>query len=84
MISATGESIISDIHVARAIGAIIDSAEGDAAMTMIESDSDVVPLEYKINFLRPASRWSKAARGGNALRSNKLSSLPFRRLLANR
>ena len=53
-------------------------------MTMIESDSDVVPLEYKINFLRPASRWSKAARGGNALRSNKLSSLPFRRLLANR
>ncbi len=53
-------------------------------MTMIESDSDVVPLEYKINFLRPASRWSKAARGGKALRSNKVSSLPFGRLLANR
>lgn len=37
-----------------AIGALADTAGGYAAMTMVSDDRDVVTLEYKINFLRPA------------------------------
>lgn len=38
-----------------AIGALADSAGGYAAMTMIADGADVLTLEYKINFLRPAA-----------------------------
>ncbi|MBB5687499.1 PaaI family thioesterase [Sphingobium boeckii] len=37
-----------------AIGALADTAGGYAAMTMVRDDQEVVTLEYKINFLRPA------------------------------
>lgn len=38
-----------------AIGAVADSAGGYAAMTRLPEAGDVVTLEYKINFLRPAA-----------------------------
>ena len=38
-----------------AIGALADTAGGYAAMTMVPDQADVLTLEYKINFLRPAS-----------------------------
>ncbi len=37
-----------------AVGALADSAGGYAAMTIVPDGSDVLTLEYKINFLRPA------------------------------
>jgi uncharacterized protein (TIGR00369 family) len=36
------------------IGAIGDNAGGFAAMTLMPADSEVLTVEYKINFLRPA------------------------------
>ncbi len=38
-----------------AIGAIADTAGGYAALTRMPMGSEVVTLEYKINFLRPAA-----------------------------
>jgi uncharacterized protein (TIGR00369 family) len=38
-----------------AIGALADTAGGYAAMTLMQDGADVLTLEYKINFLRPAS-----------------------------
>lgn len=38
-----------------AIGALADSAGGYAAMTLAPEGAEVLTLEYKINFLRPAS-----------------------------
>jgi uncharacterized protein (TIGR00369 family) len=38
-----------------AIGALADSAGGYAAMTLLPEGIDVVTLEYKLNFLRPAA-----------------------------
>ncbi|MBD0272333.1 MAG: PaaI family thioesterase [Acetobacteraceae bacterium] len=37
-----------------AIGAVADAAGGYAALTLLPVGSDVVTLEYKVNFLRPA------------------------------
>ncbi|WP_376096574.1 PaaI family thioesterase [Roseomonas sp. CCTCC AB2023176] len=37
-----------------AIGALADVAGGYAAMTAMAAAADVLSLEYKINFLRPA------------------------------
>ncbi len=37
------------------VGAMADSAGGYAAMSMMPAASDVVTLEYKMNFLRPAA-----------------------------
>ena len=37
------------------VGAIGDSAAGYASLTLMPADSDVVSVEYKINFLRPAA-----------------------------
>lgn len=37
-----------------AIGAIGDTAGGYAALTLMQPGSEVVTVEYKINFLRPA------------------------------
>jgi uncharacterized protein (TIGR00369 family) len=37
-----------------AVGALADAAGGYAAMTMAPDGNDVLTLEYKINFLRPA------------------------------
>lgn len=37
-----------------AVAALADTAGGYAAMTLVPDDSDVLTLEYKINFLRPA------------------------------
>ena len=39
---------------AAAIAAIADNAGGYAALTMMESDEEVVAAEFKINLLRPA------------------------------
>ena len=38
-----------------AIGALADSAGGYAAMTLAADGAEVLTLEYKINFLRPAA-----------------------------
>ncbi len=38
-----------------AIGALADTAGGYASMTVLPLGADVVTLEYKINFLRPAA-----------------------------
>jgi uncharacterized protein (TIGR00369 family) len=38
-----------------AVGALADTAGGYAAMTVASEDADVLTLEYKINFLRPAA-----------------------------
>ncbi|MEO1264104.1 MAG: PaaI family thioesterase [Pseudomonadota bacterium] len=37
-----------------AIGAIGDSAGGYASLSLMPADSEVVTVEYKINFIRPA------------------------------
>lgn len=37
------------------IGAIADTAGGYAALTMLPQGSEVLTLEYKVNFLRPAA-----------------------------
>ena len=37
------------------VGALADTAGGYAAMTMMPDATDVLTLEYKINFLRPAA-----------------------------
>jgi uncharacterized protein (TIGR00369 family) len=37
------------------IGAIADSAGGYAALSLMPAGSDVITVEYKINFMRPAS-----------------------------
>jgi len=37
-----------------AVGAIADSAGGYAALTLMPAGSEVVTVEYKINFIRPA------------------------------
>ena len=36
------------------VGAIADSAGGYAALSLMAPDSEVVTVEYKINFMRPA------------------------------
>jgi uncharacterized protein (TIGR00369 family) len=38
-----------------AIGALADTAGGYAALTMLPEGADVLTLEYKVNFLRPAA-----------------------------
>lgn len=45
------------------IGAVADSAGGYAAMSMLPAGVEVVTLEYKINFLRPAIGSRLLARG---------------------
>ena len=45
------------------IGALADTAGGYAAMTMAPPGADVLTLEYKINFLRPASGAAPIATG---------------------
>jgi uncharacterized protein (TIGR00369 family) len=37
------------------VGAIADSAGGYAALTLMPAGAEVVTVEYKINFMRPAS-----------------------------
>lgn len=46
-----------------AVGALADSAGGYAAMTLVPDGTDVLTLEYKINFLRPASGETLVAEG---------------------
>lgn len=46
-----------------AVGALADTAGGYAAMTMVPEGSDVLTLEYKINFLKPAKGSSIIAEG---------------------
>ncbi|MNU30109.1 putative esterase [compost metagenome] len=46
-----------------AIGALADTAGGYAAMTMAPEGSEVLTLEYKINFLRPAAGEAVIATG---------------------
>lgn len=45
------------------VGMICDSACGYAALTLIPLDKEVVSVEYKINFLRPAVGEKFIARG---------------------
>ncbi len=46
-----------------AIGAVADTAGGYAALTFLPVGSDVVTLEYKVNFLRPAAGERLVAEG---------------------
>jgi len=46
-----------------AIGTLADTAGGYAAMTLMPDRADVLTLEYKINFLRPASGDALVAEG---------------------
>lgn len=52
------------------IGAIGDSAAGYACLTLLEGGSEVVSVEYKINFARPA-RGERLVARGEVLRSGK-------------
>ena len=45
------------------IGAVADTAGGYAALTLLPAGSEVLTLEYKINFLRPAAGTRLAAEG---------------------
>ena len=45
------------------IGAVADTAGGYAALTLLPAGSEVLTLEYKINFLRPAAGARLAAEG---------------------
>lgn len=45
------------------IGAIADTAGGYAALSLLPPGSEVVTLEYKINFLRPAAGQRLVAEG---------------------
>jgi len=45
------------------IGAIGDNACGYAAMTLTEAGAEVLTIEYKVNFLSPATGQSLVARG---------------------
>lgn len=53
-----------------AIGAIGDSAGGYAALTLMPDGSEVVSIEYKINFVRPAKGQLLRAEG-HVLRAGK-------------
>lgn len=46
-----------------AIGALADTAGGYAALTLLPPGSEVLTLEYKINFLRPAAGGRLVAEG---------------------
>jgi uncharacterized protein (TIGR00369 family) len=46
-----------------AIGAVADTAGGYAALTLLPVGSEVVTLEYKVNFLRPAAGGRLVAEG---------------------
>ena len=46
-----------------AVGTLADVAGGYAAMTMVDAGRDVLTLEYKINFVRPATGKLLTARG---------------------
>ena len=52
------------------IGAIADSAGGYAALSLMPARSEVVTVEYKINFVRPA-RGPMIRATGEVLRSGK-------------
>lgn len=52
------------------IGAIGDSAGGYAALTLMPHGSEVVTVEYKINFIRPA-RGAELVATGTVLRAGK-------------
>jgi uncharacterized protein (TIGR00369 family) len=43
--------------------AIADNASGFAALSMIPADSEVLTIEYKVNFLRPAAGEKFVAEG---------------------
>jgi uncharacterized protein (TIGR00369 family) len=52
------------------IGAIGDSAGGYAALTLMPEGSEVVSIEYKINFIRPA-KGRRLRAEGQVLRAGK-------------
>ncbi len=56
------------------IGAIADSAGGYAALSLLPAGRDVVTVEYKINFLRPA-RGHMLRAEGHVLQSGKTVSV---------
>lgn len=45
------------------VGALVDSATGYAALSLMPAGSEVVTVEYKIHFLRPATGERLIARG---------------------
>ncbi len=53
-----------------AIGAVADTAGGYAALTLLPAGGEVVTLEYKVNFLRPAAGGRLVAQG-SVLRSGR-------------
>lgn len=52
------------------VGALADTAGGYAAMALLPAGADVLTIEYKINFLRPASGERLVAEGA-VLRSGR-------------
>jgi len=52
------------------VGAIADTAGGCAALTLLPLGSEVLTLEYKINFVRPAAG-EKLVAEGTVLRAGK-------------
>lgn len=53
-----------------AVGALADTAGGYAALTLLPPGGDVVTLEYKVNFLRPAAG-DRLIAEGTVLRSGR-------------
>jgi uncharacterized protein (TIGR00369 family) len=55
---------------AAAVTAIADNAGGYAALTMMDEDDDVLAVEFKVNFLRPA-RGDRIVAEGVVLKTGK-------------
>jgi len=53
---------------------IVDSACGYAALTMMPIDADVLSVEFKVNFLKPA-KTSKLVAIGKVIQSGKMLSV---------
>jgi uncharacterized protein (TIGR00369 family) len=60
----------NDFFHAGVLTSIVDSACGYAAYTMMPEDSDVLTVEFKINFLKPA-RTNKIYAIGTVIQSGK-------------
>ncbi|MBG6233552.1 uncharacterized protein (TIGR00369 family) [Pedobacter sp. CAN_A7] len=53
---------------------IVDTACGFAALTMMANDADVLSVEFKVNFLKPA-KTSKLVANGKVIQSGKTLSV---------
>lgn len=55
------------------IGALVDTASGHAALTVVPEGHSAVTVEYKLNFLAPASGARLAARSAVVRRGRQMS-----------